>query len=293
MKNKLLKYLLLVVMIILTSMTYSQALKDQPAALIVMKTKIYKTIRLTKLKLYIFQPTGCKEGDLLPAVVFFHGGGWAAGHASQFVPQCKYLAERGMVAISAEYRVRKRQGVMPFECVTDAKSAIRWVRKNAFQLGIDKNHIAAGGGSAGGHMAACAALIKDFDDIKEDLNISSVPNALVLFNPPLDVPEISHILPRKVIRALHNREKEISPIDNVSSGAPPTIIFHGTADDNVPFHQATRFCEEMKKYANHCEVVPFEGLGHGFFNYNNGKNPAFFATMESTVKFLTSIGYLK
>lgn len=292
MKNKLLKYLLLVV-INISHMTYSQALKDQPTALVVMKTEIYKTIRLTKLKLYICQPAGCKEGDRLPVIVFFHGGGWAGGHASQFVPQCKYLAERGMVAISAEYRVRKRQGVMPFECVTDAKSAIRWIRKNAFKLGIDINYVAAGGGSAGGHIAACAALIKDFDDINEDLDISSIPNALVLFNPPLDVPEIAHILPGKVIKALHNREKEISPVDNVSAGAPPTIIFHGTADNNVPFHQATRFCEEMKKYANQCEVVPFEGLGHGFFNYDKGKNPAFFATMESTVKFLTSIGYLK
>jgi acetyl esterase/lipase len=198
-----------------------------------------------------------------------------------------------MVAMSADYRVRKRQGVMPFECVADAKSAIRWLRMHAFEFGIDENHIAAGGGSAGGHMAACAALIKDFDEINEDLNISSLPNALVLFNPVLDVPEIVHILPRKVIKALDGREKEISPIHHISAGAPPTIIFHGTADDNVPFHQATRFCEEMKKYGNHCEVVPFEGLGHGFFNYINGENPAFFATMESTVKFLNSIGYLK
>jgi acetyl esterase len=293
MKTKFLKYLLLFVINILTCMTYSQDPKDRPTPLIVTKTRIYKTMGLTKLKLYIFQPSGCKEGDRLPTVVFFHGGGWAGGNSSQFIPQCKYLANHGMVAISAEYRVRKRQGVMPFECVADAKSAIRWVRANAYQFGIDKNQIAAGGGSAGGHIAACAALIKDFDDNKEDLNISSVPNALVIFNAPLDVPEIVHILPKKVIKALHNREKEISPIDNVSNGAPPTIIFHGTADNNVPFHQSTRFCEEMKKHANQCEVVPFEGLGHGFFNYYNGINPSFYSTMESTVKFFKSIGYLK
>jgi hypothetical protein len=48
----------------------------------------------------------------------------------------------------------------------------------------------------------------------------------------------------------------------------------------------------MKKYDDHCEVVPFEGLGHGFFNFYKGKNPAFFSTMENTDKFLISIGYL-
>jgi acetyl esterase/lipase len=189
-----------------------------------------------------------------------------------------------MVAISVEYRVRKRQGITPFECVADAKSAIRWVRVHASEVGIDKDRIAAGGGSAGGHLAACTALIKGLDEIDEDLNISSVPNALVLFNPVLDVPEILHILPKKIIKAFKGRE---------AVGAPPTIIFHGTADENVPFHQTTRFCEEMKKYGNQCEVVPFEGLGHGFFNYYKGGNPAFIATMENTVKFLISIGYLK
>ena len=284
-----LKYLLLVVISTFSWVTYSQVPGDQPKV----HTKVYKTIGWTNLKLYIFQPSVHNYQEQPPAAVFFHGGGWGGGHAWQFVPQCKYLAELGMVAISVEYRVRKRQGVTPFECVADAKSAIRWVRVNANEFGIDKDRIAAGGGSAGGHLAACTALIKGLDEIDEDLNISSVPNALVLFNPVLDVPEILHILPKKIIKAFEGRETEISPIHHVAVGAPPTVIYHGTADNNVPFHQTTRFCEEMKKYGNQCEVVPFEGLGHGFFNYNKGGNPAFLATMENTVKFLISIGYLK
>jgi acetyl esterase len=288
-KYKLFNYLFLVVVCAFTGLTYSQVTGNEP----VMQTKVYKTISSTKLKLYIFQPSVRNDMEKLPAIVFFHGGAWAGGHAWQFIPQCKYLAERGMVAISVEYRVRKRQGATPFECVADAKSAIRYVRTHASEFGIDENRIAAGGGSAGGHMAACTALIKDFDEKNEDSSISSVPNALVLFNPVLDVPEIVHGLPKKVIKGLEGRETEISPIHHVSVGAPPTIIFHGTADDAVPFHQATRFCEAMKKYGNHCEVVPFEGLRHGFFNYYKGENPAFFSTMENTNKFLISIGYMK
>jgi dipeptidyl aminopeptidase/acylaminoacyl peptidase len=142
-------------------------------------------------------------------------------------------------------------------------------------------------------MAACSALVNNFDEKNEDLGISSAPNALILFNAVLDVPEIVHVLPKKVVRVLKDRATEISPIHNVSACAPPTIIFHGTSDGNVPFHQATIFCEEMKKYGNHCEVVPYEGRGHGFFNYDKGTNPDFISTMENTVKFLASIGYIK
>ena len=256
MKYKLFNYLFLVVICAFTGLTYSQVPGNDP----VMQTKVYKTIGLTKLKLYIYQPSERNDMEKLPAIVFFHGGAWSGGHAWQFIPQSKYLAERGMVAISVEYRVRKRQGATPFECVADAKSAIRYVRAHASDYGIDEKRIAAGGGSAGGHMAACTALIKGFDEKNEDLSISSVPNALVLFNPVLDVPEIVYELPKKVIKVLEGRETEISPIHHISEGAPPTIIFHGTADNAVPFHQATRFCEVMKKYGNNCEVVPFEGL---------------------------------
>jgi acetyl esterase len=289
MKYKLFIFLLLVVISSFTGLIYSQV----PDNGYVMQTKVYKTIRLTKLKLYIFQPSVRNDMEKLPAIVFFHGGAWSGGYAWQFIPQCKYLAERGMVAISVEYRVRKRQGATPFECVADAKSAIRYVRAHASEFGIDENLIVAAGGSAGGHMAACTALIKDFDEKNEDLSISSVPNALVLFNPVLDVMEIVNNLPKKTIKALEGRETEISPIHHLSVGAPPTIIFHGTADNVVPFPQATRFCEAMIKFENHCEVVPFEGLGHGFFNYYKGENPVFFSTMEKTDKFLISIGYLK
>ena len=289
MNYKFFKYVFLYVISTFTLITYSQVSSNQP----VMQEKVYKTIGLTKLKLYIYQPSERNDLEKLPAIVFFHGGAWAGGHAWQFIPQCKYLAECGMVAISVEYRVRKRQGATPFECVADAKSAIRWVRAHAREYRIDENHIVAGGGSAGGHMAACTALTKDFDEKDEDMNVSSVPNALVLFNAVLNVPEIIPKHPKKVRKILLERATEISPIHHVSKEAPPTIIFHGTADSNVPFHQATLFCEAMKEYGNYCEVVPYEGRGHGFFNYDKGTNPDFLSTMENSVKFLTSIGYIK
>jgi acetyl esterase/lipase len=236
--------------------------------------------------------------EKLPAIVFFHGGGFYERPVWQFKAQCQYLVEQGMVAILASYRTNNRL----FDCISDSKSAIRWVRTHAVELGIDENRIAAGGGSAGGYLAACTGLVKGFDEKNEDLSISSVPNALVLFNPPLDLPahlsdttkrlERSTHHAKKLVRCLKGRAIKISPFHYIAKGAAPTIIFQGIADKSVDFHQATRFCEEMKKYGNNCEVVLYEGRDHGFFFKSYGDED-FTSTMEHTVKFLTSLGYIK
>ncbi|MBT6399335.1 MAG: carboxylesterase family protein, partial [Verrucomicrobia bacterium] len=78
--------------------------------------KTYKKVGKVELQLHIFNPKGHKASDQRPAIVFFFGGGWSGGTPSQFYPQCEYLAKRGMVAISAEYRVKSRNGTSPLEC---------------------------------------------------------------------------------------------------------------------------------------------------------------------------------
>ena len=137
----------------------------------------------TQLKLYVFEPEDWKPTDKRPAIVCFFGGGWTGGTPRQFLPQCKYLATRGMVAIAADYRVASRNHVKAVDCVRDAKSAIRYVRKNAARLGVDPQRIVAAGGSAGGHLAAACGTIAGFDEPNEDAGVSSRPNAMLLFNP--------------------------------------------------------------------------------------------------------------
>jgi acetyl esterase/lipase len=291
---KSLKLLILGAITIIPNEIYAQTTSHNPKA----EKHIYKTIGFHRLKLYVYQPSRTESDEKLPVIVFFHGGGFNERPVWQFKAQCEYLIEYGMVAILASYRTNNRL----FDCIADSKSAIRWVRTHAVELGIDENRIAAGGGSAGGYLAACTGLVKGFDEKNEDLVISSVPNALVLFNPPLDLPaHLSDTTKRlnrptyhakKLIRCLKGRAIEISPFHYIAKGAPPTIIFQGTADKSVDFHQATRFCEEMKKYGNNCEVVLFEGRDHGFFFKYYGDED-FTSTMEYTVKFLTSLGYIK
>ena len=120
----------------------------------------YKDVGGHKLNLHIFRsPAHSPTKEPKPAVVFFFGGGWVGGTPTQFYPQCQHLAKRGMVAISAEYRVKSRHHATPFDCVEDGKSALRWVRTHAEKLGIDPDRIAAGGGSAGGHVAAAVTTV--------------------------------------------------------------------------------------------------------------------------------------
>lgn len=250
-------------------------------------SKVYKTIGQTQLYLHIYQPAERQRKAKLPAIVFFFGGGWRRGSPEQFIEHCKYLATRGLVAITAEYRVKSRHNVTPVECIADAKSALRWVRAHAGELGLDANRIAAGGGSAGGHLAAAVATVREFDDKTDDLKVSPLPQALVLFNPALDTTEISAGF------GFGDKQQAASPLHHLRQGAPPTIIFHGTADTTVPFTQATRFCEALTKQGSRCEVKAYEGRRHGFFNYGRANNEDFKTTLRATDEFLTSLGWLK
>ncbi len=106
------------------------------------KTLAYKTVTgkdgaPIELKLQVFLPQGWQASDQRPAAVFFHGGGWHGGGPDHYYPQSRYLALRGMVAISVEYRTINRFGTSPKECVKDGKSAMRWVKAHAAELGID------------------------------------------------------------------------------------------------------------------------------------------------------------
>ncbi|GIW82946.1 MAG: lipase [Gemmatales bacterium] len=263
------------------------------------QVEAYKKIGDVELKMYLFKPAGHQASDKRAAVVFFFGGGWRGGTPKQFFNQCRYLASRGMVAMSAEYRVHSRHQATVAQCVADAKSAIRWVRANADKLGIDPNRIASGGGSAGGHLAAAVALLPGFDEKGEDQSISSRPNAMILFNPAIDLRKEAF---REDFRAQRYAElarrfgadaKALSPAAHIRPKLPPAIVFHGTADATIPFAQVEAFANAMKKAGNRCELKGYDGMGHGFFNYRANDTSNFVKTMRQADEFLVSLGYLK
>lgn len=246
---------------------------------------VYKRVGDTELQLYVLRPDGAQADEPVPAVIFFFGGAWISGDVTQFAPQAHYLASRGMVAILADYRVGLRHGTTWFDSVRDAKSAVRWVRQHAADLGIDPDRIVAAGGSAGGHLAAAAALVEGFDD--EAVDVSAQPNALVLFNPALDL--LSLPVPAHWLQGA----EAISPLQLVRAGAPPALIMHGTADLVVPFEQAERFCAAMVAAGNRCDLVAYPGRSHGFFNYRLLTRADFADTVWQMDRFLVSLGYLQ
>ena len=250
------------------------------------KTVAYKKVGPSELKIHVFTPSNHTPADNRPAIVFFFGGGWNGGSPSQFYPHCEYLASRGMVAMSAEYRVKTRHGTSPRECVKDGKSAIRWIRAHAGELGIDPNKLAAGGGSAGGHVAAATAAVKGFNEESEDQGISCRPNVLVLFNPVFDNGPGGYG---------HDRVKEywkdFSPMHNISESTPPTIVFLGTRDKLIPTATAQQYHKLMADKGRRCDLHLYKDQGHGFFNHRNKKY--FVATVIEADRFLASLGYLK
>ena len=249
---------------------------------------IYKTIGEADLYLHLFRPEAHRSNDRRPGIVFFFGGGWNGGTPSQFYPHCQYLASRGMVAIAAEYRVKSVHGTSPYKCVTDGKSAVRWIRQHAEEMGINPDRIAAGGGSAGGHIAAAAGTLTAFDDPSEDMAISSRPNALVLFNPVFDNGPGGFGHDR-----VQDRWRDISPLHNIRPGIPPTILFFGSEDRLVPVSTIEKYRTRMIEAGARCDVHIYEDQPHAFFNYRDGNNPYYNQTVIETDKFLTSLGYLE
>jgi acetyl esterase len=284
------RHCILPVVTLLASAAFAQPF-SYPPELPGARAETYKTVDGTALKLWIFSPSGGAGSGKRPAIVFFFGGGWNRGSPSQFARQCEYLASRGMVAITADYRVKSRHGVKVAQCVEDAQSAVRYVRSNAARLGIDPNRIAASGGSAGGHLAAATATLPAAGG-------SAAPNALVLFNPVLVIGPAEGIYPEFAGRVAQLQESfgadptALSPYHHITKGLPPTMIFHGKADTAVPYKSAEAFCEKMKQYGNRCDLVGFEGAQHGFFNYGNGDGKAFSDTLRRTEAFFVFLGWL-
>ncbi|MBN82002.1 MAG: peptidase S9 [Planctomycetaceae bacterium] len=247
---------------------------------------LYKSTGSARLHLHCFFPPNHRSSDKRAAIVFFFGGSWINGTPQQFVPHCRHLASRGMVGITAEYRVKSRHGTSPFECVQDGKSAIRWLRRQATHLGIDQGRIAAGGGSAGGHVAAVAGNVRGLEDPNEDTSISSQPDALVLFNPVYDNGPggYGH-------RQMQDRWRDISPLHNIRRGAPPTVVFLGTKDQLIPVSTAEKYKTLMVKAGSRCDLHLYENQTHGFFNWGR-KNGRYAETLMAMDEFLVSLGWL-
>jgi acetyl esterase/lipase len=244
---------------------------------------IYKRVGSHELALNIFEPVGLKAGDKRTCFVTFHGGGWTSGGPRSMYVFADHCAKFGMVAISVQYRLYKaKTPVTVFECVKDARAALRYVRAHAAELGIDPEKIIANGASAGGHLAAATAMFDGVDHANENLDVSCHPNALVLFSPVIDTS-----LEGYGNAKIGERWKELSPAHQVRPGLPPTLLFHGDGDTTTPILGARVFADAMKKAGNRIDVVSSPGAIHTYMF----KDPALHVdTLKSMHMFFESLG---
>ncbi len=228
------------------------------------------------LSMWAHLPADWRESDRRAGIVLFHGGGWRVRNTEMFRRHCDRLAELGMVAVRADYRPGIRNGI------ADAVSAVRFLRANAARFGVDPGRLAAGGGSSGGHIAACSALLCGFDAAGDDLSISSRPDALVLFNPVLDLRGTQYAA------ELDNgaATAAVSPVCHITADMPPALIQFGTDDPLLTAaRQAVALAVQLGVRA---ELEVYEGAKHGFFNVAPWLEP----TLAKAEEFLASLGYM-
>lgn len=252
------------------------------------EVKVYKKVGDVALRMFLFKPKNHSPTESRPALVFFFGGGFTGGSPAQFHQHCRYFASRGMLAVTADYRVKNRHATVPADSIQDGKDAMRWIRANSKKLGIDPKRIVAAGGSAGGLIAACVGVIDDLDSGESENPISYAPNAMVLFNPA--------IMGTKPVERTNpdgspSFAKEIMPYFHIRKGLPPSIMFYGEQDKFTV--GAREFQEVARGMGNRCELQTWKGVGHGFFNLGRNDNKEFVATLQAADKFLVSLGYLQ
>jgi acetyl esterase len=249
----------------------------------------YRQVGEHELSMHVFLPDDFKSSDLRPAVVFFFGGGWTSGAPGQFYPFADYLADRGMVVMAAEYRTKKGHGTDPFACVEDAKAAMRWAREHAAEWGIDPRRLAAGGGSAGGHLAAATAFLPGLNEADANLKVSCVPDALILYNPVIDNGPGGYGFER-----VADQFREFSPRHNIGPATPPpTVTFLGTEDALIPVATMQTFADAIRRAGGRCDVHFYEEATHGFFNFRDGQNLRYYEILRTTDRFLGSLGWLE
>jgi acetyl esterase len=248
----------------------------------------YKRIKDVRLNLHLFRPNS--DHQKCACIVWFFCGAWKGFDAQKLYAHAEYFSTRGIANVAVEVRVNPRHGTSPVECFIDARSAMRWMRKNASQLGIDSSRIVTAGSSAAGHISVCLSLIEKFDDPNDDVSISSRPNAVVMFCPALGVlttPEFTAKFPSLELA------RELSPLEFIRSGLPPMLVIHTRDDEACLVEHSIAFEQRMKATGNHCDLVLWDKGGHGFFNYYDGKNPLFIESMRATDQFLASLGWIE
>lgn len=250
---------------------------------------VYTKTPQGELAAYCYRPTR-EVSSVNPsaAVVFFHGGKFDQRLVAQYAPHALHFANRGITAFIVEYRVNGIEGTGPMEAMEDARTFLKYLDYHQEHFSIDPQRIIVGGGACGGFLALhlCSRHKKNIN-FMGDL---PVPIAGILYSPLTDITSKKGILGE--LFPDDKVAKDVSPSEQHDKNAVPLIIFHGKADQTIPFSMSERFVKAYKRKKNRIEFMEFETARHIDFNLN--VNPQYYElTIRAADGFLVELGVLE
>jgi acetyl esterase/lipase len=206
-----------------------------------------------------------------PAIVFIHGGGWRGGNKDGHRFEFYHWASRGYMVAAITYRLRD-EAKFP-AAARDAKCAVRWVRANAAKYNIDADHIGVIGTSAGAHLSMLVAYASDVPELEGDgghEEYSSAVQAVVSLYGPADLAMPGARDHERIVNFIGQSFEDApelyrlaSPIRHVTPDDPPTLILHGTVDQNVPIVFADLLAAKLAEAGVPYAYDRQEGWHHG------------------------------
>lgn len=210
-------------------------------------------------------------------VILFHGGGLTHGSPEDLAPHCRRLAEHGIFTVSAGYRLLGKGAASIDDCLADVRQSIEDFHQLAAAQGLGPVRLAAGGSSAGAHLALLATLSSTDPGVPAIIALNPAGLDLASF-----APELRRQLEERVgIEA--GKLVDYSALEYVQPGRPRTLIQHGTEDEIEPITSVRRFQEAMTRAGNECELIEYPGAKHAF-HYPDGDH--FDEVMAATIRFL-------
>lgn len=252
----------------------------------------YAKVGERELKLDWFRPD---DEETYPGIVLIHGGGWTGGSRKAFEPLARELASAGYVVANIDYRLAT-EAKFP-GAVVDCKAAVRWMRGNAKDLGLDLGFIAAIGGSAGGHLAAMVANTGETQlfDVPGDYpeNSDAVQAAIIMGAGVDQVARVKESKSGSIKNCViffggeYDEVPELyaqgSPITHLSESTPPTLMIDGELDN--PGNRYIEYRKKMDDLGVRNEFVMIPGAKHGAW----GKEPYRSQFRKAMLDFLASV----
>ncbi|MEK7467826.1 MAG: alpha/beta hydrolase [Planctomycetota bacterium] len=252
----------------------------------------YGVAKDVSLRLDVYKPKTPPQG-LMPAVVWIHGGGWRGGDKNN-ASNAIAAAKRGFFAVSINYRL-SGQAVFP-AAIEDCKGAIRWVRANAKEHGVDPDRIGVWGSSAGGHLAllaGCADESAGLEGKSGYAKVSSRVQAVCSWFGPADFTIVGSVSRDPVALFLGGTKAEkeeayklASPVTHASKDDPPVLMIHGDQDTTVKVEQSEVMLKALKGVGAPAELVVVKGAGHGWKAEGKSFEPGAAEILEMSLKFL-------